>query len=133
MQARQEQMEKSQQVFHMMKPYLEQELQNRLMSKSIIKVARPIRLIVERISKSATGGHCGFGQDIIPAGSELTYEGQELSQLYFSDQNGKEYAVHTGMQLDVGQPMAVNNSGYIGLLTSTDIFTSVKEQILTQN
>ena len=130
MNARQEQMEKSQQVFAKMKPLLEQELSNRLLSKSAITVAQPIRIIVEMAHKSTTGGQFSFGNAVIPAGSTLFYEGCELDQMYFTDQNGKEYAVHSGVNVTLEKGRIVTNTGYVGLLTNTDIFTTVKNQIL---
>ena len=125
-------LQKSEQLFRSMKPYLEAELRDRLVNGIEITVSRPIRTFTERISKSnSPTPSWSTGQEVIPTGATLFYKGCELDQMFFEDtRTGKEYAVHSGENVVLGEMQVAKNTGYVGLLTQTDIFEEVKNKIL---
>ena len=127
-----DQLQKSEQLFRSMKPHLEAELRDRLVNGIEIKVGRPIRTFTETISKSESPNpNWKTTQQVIPANATLLYKGCELDQMFFEDtRTGEEYSVHSGENVILGEMQVVKNSGYIGLLTQTDIFEEVKNRIL---
>jgi hypothetical protein len=129
--AQQELMQKSADLFVKMKPLLEAELNNRCASRQTIVVNAPIQNLTERCAKSQTGAMFHQGNEVIPMGTRMVFDGMELETLFFKSEDGsKEYAIHLGENVVVGKQQVVRNSGYIGLLTKTDIFDQVKKSIL---
>lgn len=129
--AQQELVQKSAELFARMKPMLEAELNNRCSSRQTIVVTSPIQNITERCAKSQSGAMFHQGNEIIPMGTRMVFDGIELETLFFKSEDGtQEYAIHLGENVVVGKQQVVRNQGYIGLLTKTDIFTQVKKSIL---
>lgn len=131
-----DQMQKAEQLFRQMQPHLEAELKDRLVNGFEIEVTSPIRTFTEKVQKSSEKSNnisprFSLGQETIPTGAKLLYKGCELNQMYFEDTNtGKEYGIFACDTVALGEMQAARNTGYIGLLTSTDIFQEVKNRIL---
>lgn len=132
-QVQQEQFAQNAQMFEQIKPLLVKCLEDRLHSKTPIRVLQPIEIVVERISKSSESANTSIAGAMIPSGLELVFDGMELGKLFFkSYRNGQEreeYGIHTGENIVVGTNQVVRNKGLMGLLTKTDIATEVLEYL----
>lgn len=121
------------QMFEQVKPLLMKCLEQRIQSRTPIKVLQPIEIVVERIAKSSTNASVNIAGDIIPSGLELVFDGMELGQLFFkSYRNGQEkaeYSIHLGENIVIGPQQVARNKGLMGLLTKTDITTEVLEYL----
>lgn len=110
--------------FTKVKPLLEKCLQLKIQNRTPIRVLSSIQNITESLSKGEAAS-AGITGEVIPAGTELVYDGFELGKMFFKCTDGKEYGIHTGENVMTGGMMPVRNPGLIGLLTKTDVYTTV--------
>lgn len=126
-----EKLEKASNLYNQMRPYLLEALKVRCASMAPIKVKTAIRTFVDRVQKSETKATFHTGVEIIPSGDTLTYAGHEMGQMFFkSEKTDQEFGIHVGDLVNMGDGNVVRNTGFIGLLTNTDIFDEVKSNLI---
>ena len=126
------------QLFERMKPLLLKCLHMRVQNRTPIKIIQPIQNVTVDMAKGGmdSAGSARVGGQVIPSGIELVYDGFELGQMFFKSfrngQEGPEYSVYTGENVVTGNQQVTRNTGLVGLLVKTDIFTTILE-LLGQN
>lgn len=126
-----QQLQKAADLYQRMKPYLVEALKVRCSNMAPIKVKTPIRTFVDKIHKSEHGANFSTSSEIISSGDTLTYTGHEMGQMFFkSEKTNREFGIHVGELVNIGGGEVIKNTGFIGLLTNTDIFDEVKSNLI---
>lgn len=128
---REMEVEKANRIYKAISPRLKAKLLDRMINRQPIEVRQPFEVVVEKLSKSEAGAEFVHGTDVVPKGAQLTFDHiqQTTHQWIFKSEAGAEYEIYDKPQIMVDNGSVVQNAGYFGLMTHTDIYEEVLNEL----